>query len=278
MAGTLDERLAQARHTLVAAGIKPDDAALDVDVLARHVLGWSRAKLLVSGRDPVPAGFEERFAAAVTRRAAHEPVAYIAGVREFWTREFEVDRSVLIPRPETELIVEAVIERDHKRPRILDIGTGSGCLAVTLAAELPEAHVVATDVSADAIAVARRNAERHGVAARVLFVLTNLLDNLPSGFDIIVSNPPYVARASQLPPDVIQYEPHAALYGGEDGLEAIRVLIREARAHLAAGGLFVVEFGFGQAAEVTALAESAGWKQLEIRKDLQGIERTAILS
>ena len=278
MAGTLDERLAQARHTLVAAGIKPDDAALDVDVLARHVLGWSRAKLLVSGRDPVPAGFEERFAAAVTRRAAHEPVAYIAGVREFWTREFEVDRSVLIPRPETELIVEAVIERDHKRPRILDIGTGSGCLAVTLAAELPEAHVVATDVSADAIAVARRNAERHGVAARVLFVLTNLLDNLPSGFDIIVSNPPYIARASELPPDVIQYEPHAALYGGEDGLEAIRVLIREARAHLAAGGLFVVEFGFGQAAEVTALAESAGWKQLEIRKDLQGIERTAILS
>ena len=278
MAGTLDERLAQARHTLVAAGITPDDVALDVDVLARHVLDWSRATLLVSGRDPVPAGFEERFAAALARRAAHEPVAYITGVREFWTREFEVDRSVLIPRPETELIVEAVIERDHKRPRILDVGTGSGCLAVTLAAELPEAQVVATDVSADAIAVARRNAQRHGVSARVLFVLTNLLDNLPGGFDIIVSNPPYVARASELPPDVIQYEPHAALYGGEDGLEAIRVLIREARAHLAAGGLFVVEFGFGQAEDVEALAESAGWKQLEIRKDLQGIERTAILT
>ena len=149
---------------------------------------------------------------------------------------------------------------------------------MTLAAELPEAQVVATDVSADAIAVARRNAERHGVAARVLFVLTNLLDNLPGGFDIIVANPPYIARASELPPDVIQYEPHAALYGGEDGLEAIRVLIREARAHLAAGGLFVVEFGFGQAEQVTELAGSSGWKQIEIRKDLQGIERTAILS
>ncbi len=278
MAGTLDERLAQARHMLVAAGIKPDDAALDVDVLARHVLGWSRATLLVSGRDPVPAGFEERFTAALTRRAAHEPVAYITGVREFWTREFEVDRGVLIPRPETELIVEAVIERDHKRPRILDVGTGSGCLAVTLAAELPDAQVVATDVSAEAIAVARRNAQRHGVSARVLFVLTNLLDNLPGGFNVVVSNPPYIARASELPPDVIQYEPHTALYGGEDGLEAIRVLIQDARAHLADGGLFVVEFGFGQADEVRALAENAGWKSIEIRKDLQGIERTAVLS
>jgi release factor glutamine methyltransferase len=276
--GTLDERLAQARHTLVAAGIKPDDAALDVDVLARHVLGWSRATLLVSGRDPIPAGFEERFTAALTRRAAHEPVAYITGVREFWTREFEVDRGVLIPRPETELIVEAVIERDHKQPRILDVGTGSGCLAVTLAAELPDAQVVATDVSAEAIAVARRNAQRHGVSARVLFVLTNLLDNLPGGFNIVVSNPPYVARASELPPDVIQYEPHTALYGGEDGLEAMRVLIREARAHLAEGGLFVVEFGFEQAAQVRALAESAGWQRIEIRKDLQGIERAALLS
>jgi release factor glutamine methyltransferase len=276
--GPLDERLAQARHTLVAAGIKPDDAALDVDVLARHVLGWSRANLLVAGRDPVPAGFEERFTAALTRRAAHEPVAYITGMREFWTREFEVDRGVLIPRPETELIVEAVIERDHKRPRILDVGTGSGCLAVTLAAELPDAQVVATDISADAVATARRNALRHGVSARVLFVLTNLLDNLPGGFNIIVSNPPYVVRASELPPDVIQYEPHTALYGGEDGLEAIRVLIREARAHLAEGGLFVVEFGFGQADQVRELAANAGWKHVEIRKDLQGIERTAVLS
>jgi release factor glutamine methyltransferase len=275
---TLDERLAQGRHTLVAAGIKPEDAALDVDVLARHVLGWSRAKLLTSGRDPVPAGFEDRFAAALTRREAYEPVAYITGVREFWTRDFEVNRNVLIPRPETELIVEAVIELDHKRPRILDVGTGSGCLAVTLAAELPDAQVVATDVSADALAVARRNAERHGVSARVTFVLTNLLDGLPGAFDVIVSNPPYVARASELPPDVIQYEPHTALYGGEDGLEAICVLISEARAHLAAGGLFVVEFGFGQADQVRALAESAGWKHIEIRKDLQGIERTAVLS
>jgi release factor glutamine methyltransferase len=278
MAGTLDERLAQARHTLVAAGIKPDDAALDADVLARHVLGWTRASLLVYGRDPVPSGFEERFAAALDRRAAREPVAYITGVREFWTRDFEVDRNVLIPRPETELIVEAVIERDQDRPRILDVGTGSGCLAVTFAAELPHAQVVATDVSIAAIAVARRNAERHGVSARVLFVLTNLLDGLPGSFNIIVSNPPYIARASELPPDVIQYEPHGALYGGEDGLEAIRVLIRGARAHLADGGLFVVEFGFGQAEQVRELAGNAGWKHIEIRKDLQGIERTAVLS
>lgn len=278
MPRTLDERLAQARHTLAAAGIKPDDAALDVDVLARHVLGWSRATLLMSGRDPVPADFEERFAAALARRAAFEPVAYITGVREFWTRDFEVNRSVLIPRPETELIVEAVIERDHKRPRILDVGTGSGCLAVTLAAELVDAQVVATDVAADALAVARRNAERHGVSGRVTFVLTNLLDGLPGWFDVIVSNPPYIARASELPPDVIQYEPHTALYGGEDGLEAIRVLIGDAHAHLAEGGLFVVEFGFGQASQVRGLAESAGWKHIEIRNDLQGIERTAILS
>jgi release factor glutamine methyltransferase len=280
MGATLHERIAQARQRLIDAGISPSDAAIDADVLARHVLGWDLAALLVHGREPASPEFTHEFDGMIARRAAHEPVAFITGHREFWGRDFEVTRDVLIPRPETELIVEAVLEhvdRSHTI-RALDIGTGSGCLAVTLAAELPLAFVVATDISPAALGIARRNAETHGVAGRMSFVLADLLESISGPFDVVVSNPPYVPSSAVLPPDVVRYEPAHALFGGGDGLDALRQLIAGTRAVLAPDGAFVVEFGFGQSQAVRELAEAAGWTQVELREDLQGIPRVAVLN
>lgn len=279
MGATLLERIAGARRRLTAAGIADADAALDADVLARHVLGWDRAALLVHGGDPAPADFDRRYDALIARRAAREPVAYITSVREFWERDFEVTPDVLIPRPETELIVDVVLRRADRSPalRILDVGTGSGCLAVTLAAELPSARLFASDTSAAALRVARRNAERHGVAPRISWVRADLLDAIAGPVGMIVSNPPYVPSGEALPPEVARYEPATALYAGLDGLAALRRLIRAARAVLAPDGVFVVEFGFGQSAAVRSLAESAGWARVELHPDLQGIPRVAMM-
>lgn len=280
MQATLHERIAQGRARLIAAGIAPADAAIDADVLARHVLGWDLTALVVHGREPVSDEFVRRFEHAIARRAAREPVAYITGVREFWGREFEVTRDVLIPRPETESIVEAALERvDRTRSlHVLDIGTGSGCLAVTLAAELPRAHVVATDTSAAALDIARRNARTHGVEGRVSFVRTDLLDGLSGPFAIVVSNPPYVPSGAELPPDVVRYEPAQALFAGPDGLDVLRRLVPAALDVLAPDGTFIVEFGFGQSEAVRTLAEAAGWSEVEIRPDLQGIERVGVMN
>lgn len=280
MQATLHERIAQGRARLIAAGIAPADAAIDADVLARHVLGWDLTALVVHGREPVSDEFVRRFEHAIARRAAREPVAYITGVREFWGREFEVTRDVLIPRPETESIVEAALERvDRTRSlHVLDIGTGSGCLAVTLAAELPRAHVVATDTSAAALDIARRNARTHGVEGWVSFVRTDLLDGLSGPFAIVVSNPPYVPSGAELPPDVVRYEPAQALFAGPDGLDVLRRLVPAALDVLAPDGTFIVEFGFGQSEAVRTLAEAAGWSEVEIRPDLQGIERVGVMN
>jgi release factor glutamine methyltransferase len=280
MPGTLHERLARARQALINAGLSPRDAALDAEVLARYVLGWDRAKLLAHGHERPPGAFDARFDAAIARRAAREPVAYITGAREFWGRDFVVTPDVLVPRPETEIIVEVVLARcpPGRRARILDVGTGSGCLAVSLAAELPSARVVATDTSLSALGVARTNARRHSVEARVSFVCADLLACFGQPFDVIVSNPPYVPSGDSLPADVARYEPRAALFAGSDGLDALRRLIPAARPLLAGDGLFVVEFGFGQADAVRALAEAAGWPRVEVRHDLQGIPRTCVMT
>ena len=281
MQSSVHEAIATARRTLADAGIAPADAALDAEVLARHALGWDRAALITRGREQPPPEFEERFAALIARRAAREPVAYITGVREFWMRDFEVTPAVLIPRPETELIVEAVLEaaRSHAPRAIADVGTGSGCLAVTLAIELPQASIVATDSSASAIDVARRNAERHGVAARVEFRVTDLLGGIAGPLDLIVSNPPYLSPDVEpiLQPEVARHEPRQALYAGADGLDAYRRLLPAAAERLAAGGLLVVEFGLGQEADVRALAESAGLAVARVNPDLQGIPRVAVI-
>ena len=278
----LHERLAEARTVLVQAGIAADEAALDVEVLARHVLDCDRATLLTRARDPLPSAFDRLFRALVARRSSREPIAYIVGHREFWGLEFDVTPSVLIPRPETELIVEEALaslpRRDAVR-HIIDVGTGSGCLAVTLAVEFPAARVTAADTSHDALAVAQRNAERHNTLGRMTIVAADLLEGVPAAADLIVSNPPYVSArdAATLPPEVGRYEPALALYAGEDGLDVIRRLFTSAPQHLAPGGPLIVEFGFGQDAAVRAIAQRTGWTVVRMRSDLQGIPRVAVL-
>jgi release factor glutamine methyltransferase len=281
MQSSVHDAIAAARRALADAGIAPDDAALDAEVLARHALGWDRAALISRGREEPPREFEERFAPLIRRRAAREPVAYITGVREFWGRDVEVSPDVLIPRPETELIVEEALEaaRQQNRRTIVDVGTGSGCLAVTLALELPEARVIATDISSAALRMARRNAERHRVSERITFVLTNILAGVEVPLDLIVANPPYMPLEIEptLQPEVAKYEPRQALYAGEDGLDAYRGLFPGAAARLADEGRLVVEFGFGQEEDIRALAGTAGLTVLRVKPDLQGIPRVAVL-
>jgi release factor glutamine methyltransferase len=278
---TIHERISAARETLTHAGLTRDAAAIDAEVLARHALGWDRARLLVDGREPLPDGFDERFGALVGRRARREPVAMITGSKEFWGLEFEVSPAVLIPRPETEFIVEAVCDRRSERDRqwrFVDVGTGSGCIAIALATEFRHARIVAIDISDAALAVAARNAARHGVADRIPLLRSDLLDALDHRAEVIVANPPYVPAAAGLSPDITRYEPSVALYSGSEGMTALDRLIRSARSHLVEGGLFVVEFGFGQDEQVDALARQSGWSRVEFIADLQEIPRVAILT
>ena len=276
---SVHERIAEARQELVRAGLTPADARLDAEVLARFALWWDRARLIADGREPMPEPAQARFASALGRRAAREPVAFITGSREFWGLDFEVSPDVLIPRPETELIVEAVCARRGKdaATTIADVGTGSGCLAVALAREFPHASVFAIDLSDAALDVARRNAARHEVSDRITFLRGNLLDALGAPVDVIVSNPPYVQSGVQLSLEIVRFEPALALYAGPDGLSVIRQLVASGREHLAPGGLFVMEFGLGQDDDVRALAQAEGWQDVSTVSDLQGIPRIAIM-
>jgi release factor glutamine methyltransferase len=270
----------EARERLRAAGVSVRSAGLDAEVLARHVLGWDRAAWVTRADSPASPAFLDAYGSAIARRAAREPVAYIVGRREFFGRDFAVSPAVLVPRPETELIVEWVLRTVPvaPAPRIVDVGTGSGAMAVTLAAERPEWHVLGTDISPEALVVARANAETIGVADRVTFVAGDLLAPASGPLDVIVSNPPYVARrdAPGMLPDVRDHEPHVALFGGPDGLDLPRRLLHEAFAKLAPGGWLAMEFGYGQADTMAEAATNAGLQVIEILSDLQGIERTLI--
>jgi len=277
---SLHDRLAHAGDVLAAAGIPRDEAARDAELLARHVLGWDRGGLHLRRRDPTPDGFTDRYQPLVDRRAAREPIAYILGRQEFRGLDFDVTPDVLIPRPETELIVDEAIAWATGRPgplRVVDVGTGSGCIAVAIAREIPTARVVATDISRAALAVASRNVRRHGVARRVHLVETDLLAGVGTA-DLIVANPPYVARAIEddLQPEVGRYEPAAALFGGADGRTVLSRLLATSAAHLAANGLLVVEFGFDQGTWLPASAIAAGWQIVDIRQDLQSIPRVLV--
>ena len=292
---TLHDRLREAQARLAAAGIAEPDAAIDADVLARHVLGWTREQMITRQRDPLPAAsedaFDTRFNALIARRAEREPVAYITGHREFWGLEFEVTRDVLIPRPETELIVEETLALDRAgapgssgalgaSPVIVDVGTGSGCLAVAIAHELPRARVIAIDVSTVALHVAKRNADRHGVNARITWHAGSLLEPVDGKVDLIVSNPPYVplGDAETLPPDVREYEPAVALFSGGDGLATIRALVTQAADRVRKDGWLIFEFGFGQAQAIREIiAAASAWHLEKLREDLQGLPRTAVL-
>jgi release factor glutamine methyltransferase len=271
-----------ARQRLRAAGISPTESDLDARLLAQHVLGWSTERFLTDAQSQGPEDFAARYDALVDRRATREPLAYIVGVREFWSLDFEVGPAVLIPRPSTELIVEAIVDHfpDRDAPlAVVDVCTGCGCLAVAIARERPRATVVATDISREAVEVAARNAARHGVAARVTCRDGDLLDVIDGVHDAIVANPPYVVDNAKtaLQPEVRDYEPDVALFGGVDGLGLLTRLVAGAPAHLRSGGLLVFEFGLGQDVEVeTLLAESADLDLVDVRRDLEGIARTAV--
>ena len=278
---TLHEALSRGRQQLVAAGLSPHDATIDADLFARTILGWDRARLLTALHEAVPAALEPRFSAWIARRAQREPAAYITGIREFWGLDFEVTPAVLVPRPETEFIVEETrdVLRALPAPRVADVGTGSGCLAVAIAVEHPHARVVASDLSDDAVAVARANARRHGVADRVECVHTSYLDGVEGTFDVIVANPPYVRDADRpaLSRDV-RHEPEVALFGGDDGLRNVAGVLDTAIARLVSGGWLATEFGYGQEEGVARLVAARPQLRLDrVRGDLQQIPRTAII-
>ena len=281
---TVLDEVRAAHRRLVTAGLRQDDAAGDAEVLARHALGWDRATYLTRRREPPPERFAVDYRALVGRRARREPVSAITGRREFWGLSFEVGPAVLTPRPESELIVERSLRLAGARRgaglRIVDVGTGSGCLAVALAHELPAARVFASDVSPAAVAVARRNARTHGVEGRIGWVVTSLLDGFRAAADLIVANLPYVPSAATrvLSPEVRDHEPWLALDGGRDGLDPLRAFLEAAPRHLAAGGHLVVEFGAGQEDTVRHLVASAPrLALLDVEGDLAGIPRVAAI-
>jgi len=275
--------LASARSRLVSAGIRPEEAAVDVPLFACTILGWDRARLLSEQSRPAPPSLEPRFSEWIARRIAHEPTAYIVGHREFWGLDFVVSPAVLIPRPETELIVEEAIEivraAQIPSPEIADIGTGSGNLAISLVQSIPGSHVIATDVSPDALTIARQNARAHDVEARIVFVETTYLDGVERDFDVIVANPPYV-RSGDKPAlsRSVLHEPDVALFSGEEGLIAVEGVLDTANGWLRPSGWLVMEFGFGQSPAIAALIAKRPTLRLDrFREDLQGIPRTAII-
>jgi release factor glutamine methyltransferase len=275
---TVRDLLADARRRLAAAPFAPPrrEAAL----LLGHILGLSEAQVIAHNDQAVAPEAAERFAALLARRLTGEPVSYLFGEREFYGRSFRVDRRVLIPRPETEhLIEEALAAPLPPAPRILDIGTGSGILAVTLALEVPGARCLATDLSPGALAVAAGNARRLGAGERVHLLATDLARGLDlDRFDLVVSNPPYIdpADAPSLSPEVCNFEPHLALFAPGSGDSVLGRLFAELAA-LRSGVRLILEIGFGQLDAARRHAENAGWTLLGARADYAGIPRVLTL-
>jgi release factor glutamine methyltransferase len=262
----LRDAVAWATDALARAGC--DTPRLDAELLLAFALGCDRAALVTGGRDQLPAAAVDRFEQLVARREAREPVAYITGVRAFRRIELAVDRRVLIPRPETEVLVDAGVALIGRGARVVDVGIGSGAVALALKDERPDLTVVGTDLSADALAVARANASRLGLD--VSFAQADLFEGQ---FDAVVANLPYVADGCpELAPEITSYEPAAALYGGADGLDVIRRLI----AALDGVELVALEVGFDQASVVSGLLSEAGFGSVERRRDLAGHERVVV--
>jgi release factor glutamine methyltransferase len=270
-AGTpVREALDSAVIALTAAGV--DTPRLDAEVLLAHALGVDRAALITDAERPVQGPAVRAFQGTVRRRSVErEPVAYITGVKGFRHLDLHVDRRVLIPRPETETLVEAALEALPNCARVVDVGTGSGAVALALKDERPDLHVIATDVSEDALAVARANAQRLGL--EVEFVRADLLSGL-SDVGAVVSNPPYVEDGAQLAPEIVGHEPALALRAGPEGLDVLALLVPAAAARGA--DVLAVEVGSGQAGAVEALARDAGFGRTQRRADLAGVDRVVV--
>ena len=280
--GAYADLLGEAETALGAAGV--ETPRLDAEVLLAAAAGLDRTRLIARLRDRVADDAAARFRGLVARRRRRKPVAYLTGEREFWSLPLEVTPAVLIPRPETELLVEVAREllAGLGAPHVCDAGTGSGCIAVALAREIPDARIIALDVSSAALAVARRNAVRHGVEARVMFVGSDWLDAVDPAvrLDALLSNPPYLAAedrpSSSSPQPELDWEPRSALFGGVDGFDSIRRLLAAAPRHLRADGFAAFEIGLGQADAARTLAVGAGFADVEVRDDLAGIPRVVI--
>ena len=271
--------LRQAVKRLAATGIESSE--LDAQLLLAAAADVDRSALLAANASLSPAVLQ-RFEAMLQRRESREPVAYILGRREFYSLQFEVNSSVLVPRPETETLVDVALEflKDRHQARVLDIGTGPGTIATAIAVNAPKPDVVATDVSAHALAVARRNAASNQVIYRINFVQADVFKPLTGApelgqFDLIVSNPPYIAECDSgtLDPDVRNFEPSVALYGGADGFDVIRRIAGDARSHLLPGGLLALEVGHGQDEAVGKILSAARLKLAGTARDLNGIAR-----
>jgi len=282
--------LREAFAQLRAAGVSSHTLA--AELLLMHALGRDRTWLYAHPEEAIPDSAAHLFASLLARRAAGEPTQHLTGKQEFWSLEFEVTPDVLIPRPETEHVIEVALDRLAVREiragrkqtfsgeglQIADVGTGSGCIAIVLAKELPGATVYATDISSAALAVACRNAARHSVSDRIHLVEANLLDGdslLTPLFDLIVSNPPYIGRreAATLMREVRDHEPEVALYGGEEGYEIYAELIAQAGAKLKPGGVLVLELGHNSLPAVQPLLDAPTWSNVGVTNDLGGIPR-----
>lgn len=282
---TFAEALREAAHLLREAGVR--EPRREAASLLVHTSGRDRAYLITHDEETMPPAQLAEFRRAVARRTTGEPLQYIKGRQEFYGLDFEVTPDVLIPRPETELLVETALElaRGVCAPLICDVGTGSGCIAVALLHARLDASAVALDLSPEALRVAERNASRHGVSDRIEFLVSDCFDSLDAGaraearFDLVVSNPPYVAEADLegLQREVRDHEPRMALTPGGDGLGVIRRLLRDSPRHMKTGGHLVFEIGYDQHERIDSLVDVRRWTLLDVHRDLQGIPRTVAL-
>jgi len=282
----LRDELVLAVARLAAGGI--DNPRLDAEVLLAHCLNMPREQVIIAGDLLLASGTARCFESLLLRRLSREPVAYLTGTQEFWSVDFAVTPDVLIPRPDTERLVEVAVSWARRLPatqrlRIADLGTGSGAVAVSLARELPSARIYATDISPAALAIAQGNAEAHHVATRMAFFTGDLFDALPprpdAGCELIVSNPPYVRRAeiATLAPEVSRWEPHAALDGGADGLEFYRRIVAAAPDYLADRGALALEIGADMARQVSTLCADTGrFCEIEVFQDYAGRDRVIL--
>jgi release factor glutamine methyltransferase len=286
---TVDVRTALKRGIAELRDANVPSYTLAAELLLLYVLGRDRTWLYAHPEEVIPNLDAHRFLSLVLRRAEGEPTQYLTGKQEFWGLEFEVTPDVLIPRPETEHVIEVALDRLAVREiragrkqtltgdglNIIDVGTGSGCIAIALAKELPGARIVATDISEAALAVARRNAARHAFANNIIFLHHNLLVGMAAKYELVVSNPPYVGRKEKetLMREVRDHEPELALYGGEEGYELYAELIAQAARSVVPGGLLVLELGHNSLPAVQPLLDLPNWTNVAVTKDLAGIDR-----